>query len=88
MRKIYYQQTATTETIKLGLWRGGRVVECDSLENCCPFTRTVGSNPTLSAIYYNKLYVNSQIYKSCKVCYIIVEYCFLFFFDGIYWQIL
>jgi hypothetical protein len=34
---------------KLHLWRGGRAVECTSLENwqgCKPF---VGSNPTLSA---------------------------------------
>lgn len=34
------------------LWRGGRVVECACLENRCPFTGTVGSNPSLSAIYY------------------------------------
>ncbi len=30
--------------------RGARVVESDGLENCCTFTGTVGSNPTLSAI--------------------------------------
>ena len=33
-----------------GLRRGARVVELDSLENCCALTGTVGSNPTLSAI--------------------------------------
>ena len=33
------------------LWRGGRVVECDCLESNCPGNGTVGSNPTLSAIY-------------------------------------
>ena len=26
------------------------MVECDGLENRCPFLRTVGSNPTLSAV--------------------------------------
>ncbi len=31
-------------------WRGGRVVEGACLESKCTFTRTVGSNPTLSAI--------------------------------------
>ncbi len=30
--------------------RGARVVESGSLENCCTFAGTVGSNPTLSAI--------------------------------------
>ena len=29
--------------------RGGRVVECGGLENRCPFARTGGSNPSLSA---------------------------------------
>ena len=32
------------------LWRGDRVVEGARLEIVCAFTRTVGSNPTLSAV--------------------------------------
>ena len=32
--------------------RGGRVVECGGLENRCPFARTGGSNPSLSATIY------------------------------------
>ena len=31
--------------------RGARAVELDGLENRCAFAGTVGSNPTLSAIY-------------------------------------
>jgi hypothetical protein len=31
--------------------RGARVVDRDGLENRCACKRTVGSNPTLSAIY-------------------------------------
>ncbi len=34
---------------KINTWRGGRVVECDGLENRCARKCTVGSNPTLSA---------------------------------------
>ena len=34
------------------LWRGARVVERDGLENRCTFTRTEGSNPSLSAIFH------------------------------------
>jgi hypothetical protein len=30
-------------------WRGARVAESGSLENCCPGNGTVGSIPTLSA---------------------------------------
>ena len=33
--------------------RGARVVESGSLENCCTFTGTVGSNPTLSATLFS-----------------------------------
>lgn len=46
-------------------WRDGRVVECDCLENSCPFTGTVGSNPSLSAIYYLTFFM--PIYPSKKV---------------------
>ena len=35
--------------LKVRAGRGARVVESGSLENCCTFTGTVGSNPTLSA---------------------------------------
>ena len=35
--------------------RGARVVESGSLENCCTFAGTVGSNPTLSAITISDL---------------------------------
>lgn len=31
-------------------WRGGRVDDCGSLENCWPFTGPGGSNPSLSAL--------------------------------------
>ena len=31
------------------MWRGARVAESGSLENCCPGNGTVGSIPTLSA---------------------------------------
>lgn len=33
--------------------RRGRVVECVGLENRSPFTRTGGSNPSVSATYLN-----------------------------------
>gem|GEM_PF-3919404 len=39
--------------IILFLWRDGRVVECSCLESSRPGNRTVGSNPTLSAIYHS-----------------------------------
>ena len=53
------------------LRRGARVVELDSLENCCALTGTVGSNPTLSAIrylFYGKVQerLNWQHWKCCE----------------------
>ena len=35
--------------------RGDRAAECTGLENLRVFTGTVGSNPTLSAIFYGGL---------------------------------
>ena len=40
--------------------RGGRAVECTSLENWRPLTRTVGSNPTPSASYLRYQLVDSN----------------------------
>ncbi len=45
----YYQSSIEADHV---FWRDGRVVECDCLENSCPFTGTVGSNPSLSAIIF------------------------------------
>jgi hypothetical protein len=43
----------TKELVAYALWNSGngKVVEWDGLENRCAGNRTVGSNPTLSAIY-------------------------------------
>lgn len=46
-----YRKICIPSTYQKLVWRDGRVVECDCLENSCPFTGTVGSNPSLSAIY-------------------------------------
>ena len=35
--------------------RGDRVAECTGLENQRAFTGTVGSNPTLSAIFFRRI---------------------------------
>jgi hypothetical protein len=36
--------------------RGGRVVECGSLENCCSGNATEGSNPSFSALKFPELF--------------------------------
>ena len=39
-------------------WRGARVAESGSLENCCPGNGTVGSIPTLSAKFQRVVYLS------------------------------
>ena len=39
--------------ILMKYWRGDRVAECAGLENRCRRKATVGSNPTLSAMYHS-----------------------------------
>ncbi len=61
--------------------RDGRVVECGCLENNCPFTGTVGSNPTLSAIFvYIILFMVQKIKKLSKTIYNVVIVFVLFTF--------
>ena len=50
---ICNQQVAGSSPI-VSLGRGGRVVECTGLENRRALAGTVGSNPTLSAIFFGE----------------------------------
>ena|GEM_PF-1423012 len=49
-QRTQFIESAQSEMLQPFLRRGGRVVECNGLENRRAFTGTVGSNPTLSAI--------------------------------------
>ena len=42
-------------------WRVAGVVELGSLENCCAGDRTVGSNPTLSAILTDLVMLSGDV---------------------------
>ena len=60
MRSCYHQNVRAHRRLidgpghgAAGRGRDGREDDCGSLENCCTGNRTVGSNPTPSAIHYH-----------------------------------